>query len=447
MSRYSVMFVKSAILFAGDRNRPDVDVGSYRLDLHSTRIILCDQSTERCAFDRLSSRLIAERTRRRIKEFIGLLCTHSVTLYIGLAFRRWHTAVDIYNTRRAILFKRYQPDWSHLAVPVMWCYRKGLQRLCGYCIFIYKELIRASFERWKVRAHSERLELSRYFHRWDVRSSELKLARMNARRFIYLMRSAVAKVRVALMSSGLQQWRRNTDRERTQRHVRLLFRCWRTVVRAQVLRRRHAMLRVLRFLRHHKRVALGHFSCLHDTVVSLSSRCIQRSVWTRWKRRCEQSTAVRRAVLLLLTAVCSRALLVWRTNTVIGAPNELASPEKRLDPLCDHDLRPSPSSMELQQPRQAVSTKQRIRVRSLGVPSHVQPLYRDRQRQLLCDKAHTPADRLRLRWLQLQRSQALIDAKGTRSRSLYEARGKEEHLSYSQQEHRHRVSSAKVTLT
>jgi hypothetical protein len=423
------MFVKSAALFAGDRSRPDVDVGSYRLELHSTRI-QCDQSTDRCTFDRLSSRLIAERTRRRIKEIIGLLCTHSVKLYIGLVFHRWRTAVDIYNTRRAILFKRYQPDWSHLAVPVLWCYRKGLQRLCGYCIFIYKELIRASFERWKVRARSERLELSRYFHRWDVRSSELKLARMNTRRFIYLMRNAVATVRVALMSSGLQQWRRNTDRERTQRHVRLLFRCWRTVVRARVLRRRHTMLRVLRFLRHHKRVELGHFSCLHDTVVSLSSRCIQTSMWMRWKRRCEQSTAVRRAVLLLLKATCSRALLVWRANIVIGVPDALASP--RLDPLCDLrpspscDPRPCPSSMELQQPRQAVSTKQRVRVRSLGVPSHVQPLYRDRQRQLLCDKAHTPADRLRQRWMQLQRSQALIDAKGTRSRSLYEARGRAE---------------------
>jgi hypothetical protein len=433
------MFVKSAALFTGtgDRNRPNVDVASYRLDLHSTRI-QCDQSIERCAFDRLSSRLIAERSRRRIKEFIGLLCTHSLKLYIGLTFQRWRTSVDIYNTRRTILFKRYQPVWSHLAVPVMWCYRKGLQRLCGYCIFIYKKLIRSSFERWKVRARSERLELSRCFHRWDMRSSELKLARMNTRRFIYLMRNAVATVRVALMSSGLQQWRRSTDRERTQRHVRLLFRCWRTVVRAQVLRRRHAMLWVLRFLRHHKRVALGHFSCLHDTVVSLSSRCIQTSVWTRWKRRCEQSSAVRRALLLLLQAVYSRTLLVWRTNAVIGAPDALASPGKRLDPLCDLrpcpscDLRPCPSSMELQQPRQAVSTKQRIRVRSLGVPSHVQPLYRDRQRQLLCDKAHTPADRLRQRWLQLQRSQALIDAEGTRSHSLHEARGRAEHLSYSQ---------------
>lgn len=419
------MFVQSAALFTGTgdhrttRIRYDVDVGSYRLGSHSTRI-QCVQSTERCAFDRLSSRVVAERTRRRIAEFIDLLCTHSVKLYIGLAFRRWRTAVDIYNTRRAILFKRYKPAWSHLSVSALWCYRKGLQRLCGYYILIYKELIKASFEKWKVRARSERLELSRYFHRWDVRSSEQKLARMNMRRFVYLMRSAIAKVRVALMSSGLQQWRRSTDQERRRWHVRLLFRCWRTVVHALVLRRRHAKLRVLRVLQHHKRVALEHFSCLHDTVVSSSSRCVQTSVWTRWKRRCEQSTALRRAARLLLQAICSRALLVWRTNVVIGTPDMLASPVRRLDDDLRHSPSPGPSMME-PAPKQAVPTK-RICARSLGVPSHVQPLYRDRERQLLCDKAHTPADRLRLRWQQLQRSQALIDAKGARSRSMQEAR-------------------------
>jgi len=406
------MFVKCATLFT-DRPCCDINVDSYRLDLFSNRI-QCIQSAERCAFGGLSSRVIAQRSRRRVTVSIDLLCVHLIKSYIGLIFCRWRNSVDTYSARRVILFKRYEPVWSHLAVSALWCYRKGLQKLCGYYISIYKQLTRYSFERWKVGVRADRLMLSRYFHRWDLRNSELKLARMNVRRLLYLTRDAVAKIRVVLMSCGLEQWRRSTVNERKRWHVRLLFRCWRTAVCAQMLRRRHAKLWVLRLLYHHRRVELVHFSYLHDTVVSSCSRVMRTSVWTWWRKRFEKSAALRGAIRCLLKAMCSRAMVVWRTNTIICSHS--ASPAKRLV----EDLPP----LQLLVQKQVIPMK-RICARPLGVPSHLQPLYRDRERQLLCDKAHTPSDRLRFRWQQLQRSEAQVDAKkGLRSRSSYAVRGR-----------------------
>lgn len=113
-----------------------------------------------------------------------------------------------------------------------WFKRRAACIFAMYLFDFAQRKMKKRFVHWRVILSDERRIKSHFFWKWNTKASLLKLQKMNARRFIYLTRHLVKKVALEKFKVAWKRWQYFCEWQRLLIRIRLLFRCWKTVVQS-----------------------------------------------------------------------------------------------------------------------------------------------------------------------------------------------------------------------
>jgi hypothetical protein len=123
--------------------------------------------------------------------------------------------------------------------PDSWMKRRAA---CIFAMYLYdmaQRHMKQRFVHWRAVLSENRRLQARFFWKWNTKASLLKLQRLNAQRFIYLTRHFARKVQRYQLQYSLKSWQYYAQWQKFLVRIRLLFRCWKTVVQAIHQRKQH----------------------------------------------------------------------------------------------------------------------------------------------------------------------------------------------------------------
>lgn len=238
-------------------------------------------STEKCFYDGISQRIVREEVIKRLNRKIGRSLDLFSLLYLKIKFMYWYNRINRSAINRKY-HKRYYPKLITDNVTDIWPYRKGLQIIVGYYYEIYCKKTRSAFQKWKLHVRELRNLMRKMFDKWSIKSSRIILSRMNARRFLYLTTNLNNKIRKSLRKYYWGVFRYACDLVLIRRHVRLLFRCWYTVVKAMLKGRRLVKQYTLKLLienKHDEKLLQNEINRKCHLIQSRNSQIVSFNIW------------------------------------------------------------------------------------------------------------------------------------------------------------------------
>eukprot|EP01033_Poteriospumella_lacustris_P008829 gene8829-6359_t len=231
-------------------------------------------------------------------------------------------------------FRSFVGDLQLLAPeipPASWFKRRAA---CIFALFLFDASQRQqkrALTHWRSIVSDERRIKHRFFDKWSVHAARRRLATLNARRFVTLTQPLVRKVVAAHLRCTWQTWQHFVEWRRLFVRIRLLFRCWKTVVHALRTRRRRLVQRGFddwrQFQRHQQAALLDRLAAVH-------TRRLART-WRSWRAAWTRRRAVHRLVACM-TRFCALPWLQlyvawnrWRHHGRRAAPPALLSPHAR----------------------------------------------------------------------------------------------------------------------
>jgi hypothetical protein len=225
----------------------------YRYDIHElpNGLRISIGTTEHLYFDRLHRSDILRNLNKVAGEYLANLDRIFWRYRRIEAFNRWKSILAA--ARKYSLKKRSDEAFDNS------CINKrttalGAKVILRILIIALKERVAASFYHWLSWITYRRRVLGRFFDKWNVKASRIALNRMNARRFLYILKYVGKKYRYFMLLQGWRQLRDKIEWWRLMKRLRLWFRCWKTVVKAMIEGRKRRAKRVLRVWREESRL-------------------------------------------------------------------------------------------------------------------------------------------------------------------------------------------------
>jgi hypothetical protein len=317
----------SNVLSARACNPDLVTVTTLFLPNFSDHVDVID-SRDWCLFDRISQRVIRKSANDRLIAVLQRAVTSLQRVYLRIKFLYWYNRInrDFVNRRS---HKRYYPTLVWDNVTDLWAFRKGLQIITPYYLEIYRRHTRIAFHRWKMHIMEIRALMYRMLGKWRVKSARIRLSRLNARRFLQLTRPLVERVRRALRMYYWPLFKHACDLVLIRRHVRLLFRCWRTVVDAMRRGRMRVKQRTLALLRENVAEERRRHAELHVLCAVIQDKSALRHGFSAWMAALRQRALVNRVLNSYCQSTLYHAWRRWARAVQVRPP---PSPRPRVRP-------------------------------------------------------------------------------------------------------------------
>lgn len=311
----------------------DEDNLYYMLPLHSDRVLLTTDKDQRYLLSTGSQhqlRKVIERDIRAKYERAERIIKKQL---LRVKFQQLNEKA-IRNQRGYFRSWRNMSEVIEEMPPKSWYMRRGAQLLFLYIWFEYQRRIKREFRRWKSFIDERRRTLRRFFDKWDCKTSRIKLNRLNARKLMTKLRPLGELVRISLLREGYNKWIWFKEWQSKLVTIRLLFRCWKTVVMAIYTAKR----RLLRWGIIGLKITLGKQKLLWEDysmkVISIIRPRISYKFFRLWMYARRRRVLLRKVLLSLLAKYIHRkyaaAWLSWKKMVgfhVISPPK--SSPPKK----------------------------------------------------------------------------------------------------------------------
>jgi hypothetical protein len=200
--------------------------------------------------------------------------------------------------------------------------RHGAIGIYSFLRGIRSSLLKAHFSFWRDISGLMTRKLARYFDKWNVWTSELKLRRMTASRFLEI----VATTNLSswclkrYKSAAFAQWCTVGKYMYEMRKVALWFRVWKTVTGAIIRQRGQAIKAALREWRH---IARENAIATASATQFRDERLVA-ALWGRWKLK-HESTVSKKKEMALARINASNISKISSSNDVSGISQSTAS--------------------------------------------------------------------------------------------------------------------------
>lgn len=282
-------------------------------------------SNKRISFENHRDYLSYDRLSQR--EIFDAICIVVGKKFITAEKRCWKLAIlPAFEKWRALLLNclkdrpitTYRPRLQIARIPIKSFHEKGariVHRLlwCQWWLLF----VRNRFIIWKYKALEICRLKRRFFDKWNVKSARWKLNRLTGIRFLYLARSLETYLRLLLQQNAIRKWKAMSNKIQVIRWLRVIFRCWKTVIIAKCMAQRslkNDALNSLKLLCERERMiqnimirrvqgrlairtqgrSLALWLKLYRTSRILRRLCYRGSVlalykyWTAWKQGCSK---------------------------------------------------------------------------------------------------------------------------------------------------------------
>jgi len=377
------MFAESSTIHPRS-NPASKNVSCVRVPNYSSKVELV-HCREKSTYGSLSQRVISNRVKRNISDILERAGRKLLLLYVKVKFLFWYNLINRDWVRHKSWYKRFYPKLISDGVTPLWAHRKGLQIVVPYFLEIYRKQTRRAMRQWKLYVYEIRLLIIRMFNKWLVKASRWKLNRLNAARFLQLTRPWGNRIKKSLRRYWWPIFKYQCDLVLIRRHVRLLFRCWRTVTTAMIRGRRLVKHRTLVLLRENLSDERNRQEAMRLACAAIAARHAAQRAWRNWER----AFRARRLIKRVLWAYCEEHLRkAWRS----WAYSEYTLPKPR--PPSPRKL-PPPAPLPVPEP---VSAYKRRGSRLPRVPPHiVVPLMGLHSYALVHSPGATARDRMEFR--------------------------------------------------
>ena len=196
-----------------------------------------EEHRDHLSYDRLSQREIYDAICVVVTKKFIVAEKNCWKLAILSAFEKWRLiSLNSFKDRPIIT---YRPRLEIAHIPTKPFYENGariIHRLlwCRWWFFY----VRTRFVIWKFKVLEIGRVKRRFFNKWNVKSARLKLNRLTGMRFLYLARPLEAYFRLILQQKAIWKWKAMSDKIQMMRWLRVILKCWRTVIIANNIARR-----------------------------------------------------------------------------------------------------------------------------------------------------------------------------------------------------------------
>lgn len=428
------MFVETSVLQGRPISQVERDtrvIPSIWLPHYSNRLELVD-TKEKCFYDGLSKRVVVIEATKELRRRIERALSRLLLLYVGTKFRFWYNLINRDSINRKT-HKRYYPNLITDNVTEIWPYRKGLQIIVPYLVEIYGRKARSAFRNWKLYLREIRILLMRMFNRWSVKTSRWKLNRLNAARFLRLTEPWGRRIRQALRRYYWPIFRHACDLVLIRRHVKLLFRCWHTVVCAMRRGRKLVKHRTLVLLWENKFEEQRRQEEMIAACIAIQSKHLTRTILHVWRHAYRRRCLIKRVLMSYCNGSLRKGWVTWVRNVFPAA-------KVRTPPPSPPRRRPPPAPT----PAPDTSHYRKRTSRLPRVPPHiVMPLAGLHSYAMVHSPGVTETDRIHFR---LHRLEHHVQLEEERARERMQASGEdfltleEDGDHHHQHQHNHQVS-------
>lgn len=279
------------------------------LPRYSNRIELLG-AKEKCSYDGLSKRVITLEASKVLKRKLNRALSRLLLLYIGVKFRFWRDLINRDSVNRKS-HRRFYPQLISDNVTELWPYRKGLQIVVPYYMEIYRTKTRLAFRKWKMYLRDIRMLLMKMFNRWNVKASRWKLNRLNAARFLQLTEPWGLRIRKALRKYYWPKFRYACDLVLIRRHVKLLFRCWHTVVVAMKKGRKLVKHRTLVLLWENQFEERARQDHMTIECSAIQSKYLTKQILLAWRHAYRRRCLFKRVLMSYCNSSLRKGWVTW----------------------------------------------------------------------------------------------------------------------------------------
>eukprot|EP01032_Pedospumella_encystans_P011689 gene11689-13577_t len=172
------------------------------------------------------------------------------------------------------------------------------------------------------------------FNKWLVKASRWKLNRLNAMRFLQLTTPWGLKIKRSLRKYWWPIFRYQCDLVLIRRHVRLLFRCWRTVTMAMIRGRRLIKHRTLVLLWENRADERNHQEAMRIKCEAIAAHHLTQRAWQNWQYARHRHSLIKRTLWTYCDGLLRSAWRAWAydMHDLPISPRKPSSPRRVLPP-------------------------------------------------------------------------------------------------------------------
>ncbi len=212
-----------------------IDIPNFSLDINVEGPLVY------LSFDKFSKRIIANAVYRVVNRIFSRAAVSILKLMVYPFFLRWKMLSNRMYQYKISRHKLYQID----VIPPKHFRRRSVCII--YRILWYGSLVmkRSRFLQWVAVVKFLHGAYRKYFDKWNMKFSLLKLNRLTGRRFLYLCRRLNKYLQIKLLKISVSKWQKYTDWARQMLFVRRVFQCWRVYMLSCKMARRHVKIDAL----------------------------------------------------------------------------------------------------------------------------------------------------------------------------------------------------------
>lgn len=195
-------------------------------------------------------------------------------------------------------------------IPYEQIVRNGMKNLWVWLYHFYIRLLRISFWKFKQRCYDQICWVRRFFLKWQLKTSLLKINRMNGIRYLKLMKTFAVKVLWLKLQSHFLYWKKSTELRKSLIMVGLIFRCWKLTSIASKKLRIHRLKEAIQALENHRKLWLLFWSTKVTKVQEILSSRLAKKVFGLWFTSLKKKLWIGRFVSMLIRF---QMLKCWNT--------------------------------------------------------------------------------------------------------------------------------------